>query len=842
MGGNRMKRRFQVPSLIFYGIAALMIVIGIVSFVKAVSWVNRPFPGFLLYKEAFVGSFKSRDWPGIKAGLKFVERIVEVDGEAVLEGQDVLDKVGEKEPGTPVRYLVESKGETREVVVPVAVFTAKDFLMLFVVVFLGGLIIYAFGIIVYFLKPNMRVSWVFLLSSLSLGTYMVSGFEIMTSYFFARFHYFCLCLIPTALFHLFLIFPTRRRVLERWPALEYLIYAPGIALAIGYQIYFSFFREAWRSDSLSWLPTYTELGSMVRAFMAFSTSGIITFILLSLYRAASTQARQRARMILFGFTIAFAPPMIIMGLSFLIKFNFPWNFFPFFIIFFPAAIAYSIVRHNLFDADTIIRRTVGYAIVTAVVVGAYALVSVSFNVLLGQYQLAQSRAFPILFTLGVILVFNPLRDRIQALVDRVFFRKEYDYGAIIDKIGGAITSLIDLGQILKRLTQTFIEDMFINTTSVMLLSADGSAYQVYLADGENNQDLEKISINRDEPIVGIIEKEKKELTKNDILEDPKYKSFSKTCVKKFEDLNASLMVPMIFQDKVIGFLTLGEKKSGKYYNREDIDLLHTVSNQGAVAIENARLFQENLEKQRMEEELNIARDLQTSMLPATCPAIKGFQIAASSTPAREVGGDFFDFIEIGENSVGLVVGDVTGKSVSGALVMSASRSVFRMLSEDELTVGESMTRANRRLKKDIKSGMFVALLYVVLDGQEKSLNLCSAGQTQPVHLSVQTGEASLVQTEGDTFPLGILDEADYKETKLQLEAGDKVVFYTDGIVEAMNQKEEMFGFERLMEVTKESRSMSADAILKEIINSVNEFAGGAAQHDDLTVIVVSVEK
>ena len=182
---------------------------------------------------------------------------------------------------------------------------------------------------------------------------------------------------------------------------------------------------------------------------------------------------------------------------------------------------------------------------------------------LGAAELARSRAFPILFTLGVILVFNPLRDRIQALVDRIFFRKEYDYGAIIDKIGRAITSLMDLGQILKSLTQTFIDDMFINTTAVMLLSADGSAYQVYLADGDNNRDIEKISIRRDDPIVGIIEKEKKELTKNDILEEPKYKSFSESCAKKFEDLNASLMVPMIFQDKVIGFLTLGEKKSLK---------------------------------------------------------------------------------------------------------------------------------------------------------------------------------------------------------------------------------------------------------------------------------------
>lgn len=164
-----------------------------------------------------------------------------------------------------------------------------------------------------------------------------------------------------------------------------------------------------------------------------------------------------------------------------------------------------------------------------------------------------------------------------------------------------------------------------------------------------------------------------------------------------------------------------------------------------------------------------------------------------------------------------------------------------MLSEEELPIGEIMMRANRRIKQDVTSGMFVALLYAVLNGKDRTLSLCSAGQTQPIHLSAKTGEASLVETKGDTFPLGILEDAEYQETRLKLAPGDKVIFYTDGIVEAMNKQEEMFGFERLLEVVKKARSISADSLLKEVIDRVNEFAGGAAQHDDLTVIVVSVE-
>jgi sigma-B regulation protein RsbU (phosphoserine phosphatase) len=724
----------------------------------------------------------------------------------------------------------------------VEVFKVNDFLLVFLIVFLGGSIIYAFGITVYLLKPNMRVSWVFLLESLWLGTYMVSGFDIQSSYFWVRFHHLCLCLVTATLFHLFLIFPDRKRVLIRWPLLEYLIYVPALIIALGYQIYFFVFREASTSDALSWLPTYSGLGEAVRLFMLFSVIGFIAFVFHALFRAATTQARQRARVILFGVIVAFAPPMMVQALTFLIKLSFPWNFFPVFIIFFPASIAYSIVKHNLFDADAIIKRTVGYVVVTCIIVGAYVGVSVTLNLVVGKYELARSQAFPILFTLGVILIFNPLRNRIQGLVDRVFFRKDYDYGEIVEKVGGAMTSLLELPLILRRLVQTFMDDMFINTSSVMLLAPAGTEFQVFLAEGELKQIVEKVALKQDNPLMEIIRREKRELTRYDVLEDPRYRAISESCAADFASLNASLIVPLVYQNQVIGSLNLGEKKSGKAYNREDIELLRTIASQGAIAIENARLFQENLEKQRMEEELNIARDLQLSMLPATCPEVKGFRLAALSMPAREVGGDFYDFIEMGNDRLGLVVGDVTGKGVSGALVMAASRSVFRMLSEEQLTVGEIMVRANLRTKKDIKKGMFVALLYAVLNSKDRVLSFCSAGQTHPMYFSSETGRTKLLETRGDNFPLGILEESDYQETQIALKPGDRVIFYTDGIVEAMNEQKEIFGFERLLDVIQGAASSNADSLLKEILDRVNEFASGAEQHDDLTLIVVTVSE
>jgi serine phosphatase RsbU (regulator of sigma subunit) len=569
-------------------------------------------------------------------------------------------------------------------------------------------------------------------------------------------------------------------------------------------------------------------------------------IVAAYFKPISVLVRQRSKVALIGASLAF-PFQTLAYFSQLLFGSFlgmriQTNFLALPLMIFPGSIAYAIAKHNLFDVDVYVKRAMGYAIMTAIIIGAYALVSVPLNVLVGKYQVAHSRTFSIVFTLGVILVFNPLHNRIQGFVDRVFFRKEYDYGEIIEKIGGAMTSLLDLGQILQRLVGTFMEDIFIDTSSVMLLNPAKTEYQVFLADGEKSTEIKNIAFRRDEALINIIENNKRELTKYDVLEDPKYKPVSQSCATNFKKLHASLMVPLVYQGEVTGLLNLGEKKSGKFFSREDIDLIRTLANQGAVAIENARLFQESLVKQRMEEELSIARDLQTSMFPAECPAIEGFEIAAYSLSAREVGGDFYDFIKIGENRVGVVIGDVTGKSVSGALVMSASRSIFRMLSEEQMSVGEIMIRANRRTKKDIKSGMFVALLYALLDAKDNTLSLCSAGQTQPVHVSAETGKATLVETLGDTFPLGILEDVEYRETRLELAPGDKVILYTDGIVEAMNDQEEIFGFDRLIEMVQGADSITADALLKKILHKVNEFAGGAAQHDDLTIIVLSVEE
>ena len=835
--------RAKTSTLLILGLGGVMGVIYIISLISALSVVNKPFAGFVVYYSPYVGSLGLKEWPGRQAGLNYLDRIVTVNGKPVKTGKDVVDAARKEKPGALIQYTVESGGEIRHIAVPVVLFGMWDFVQTFLTTYVCGLALCILGFVVVVLKPNLSTSWVFLTFALSLGGYLSTGFEIMSSYNLVRVHYLIGHIYPFAVLHLALVFPQKKAFLGRFPSLEYLPYIPAAIIVAVWQIYLTIFPELHGSESLiSSFLSHKFIGTITRLFLLTNVTMFSFLVLHSMVKSTTAEARQRARMVLFGVSIGFLPPVVIMLGSHILHIPPIWQILPFFVILFPAAVSYSIVRHNLFDADAIIKRTIGYVVVTAVVIGVYAIVSLTLNLLVGAYVVAESRAFPILFTLGVILVFNPVRDRLQAGVDRVFFRKEYDYGAIVDKVSKAITSLLDTGQVLRHLTQTFVQDMFVDTTSIMLLNPATAEYRVYLAEGERKAEVEGKVFRREAPLMQLVEAGKKQITKYDILEDPKYEAVSQPCAADFGSLHASLMVPLVFQDKVIGLLNLGEKKSGRAYNRQDIELLHSVAAQGAVAIENARLFQENLEKQRMEEELNIARVLQMSMLPAACPQVEGFSLAATSIPAREVGGDFFDFIEVKEGRLGIVVADVTGKSVSGALVMSSSRSVVRMLSEESLDVGEIMNRANRRLKRDISSGMFVALLYAVLDVKEKSVILCSAGQTQPFYLSANTGKAVLVDTVGDNFPLGILDDADYRDTRLNLARGDRIVFYTDGIVEAKNEKGEIFGFERLQNIIVDKGAMTAKALMEEILRQVGAFAGKVAQHDDLTVIVLAVEE
>jgi phosphoserine phosphatase RsbU/P len=842
----------RLSTLCFAGSLTMVLIASVVYFLNILAWADYPDFGFgwrTAWGVRIVGLLSNH---GRQAGLQIGDEVLTVNGKIFETSQDFKSAMN-RGLGEHNSYLIKRGSAEFEINitnVPCGLarsFNSSGF------PFLLGICYIAIGTLVFLMKPHWRSSWLFFLLTATFGLFFTFLYRMSTMQpdWLETVNIFTYAFTPAAIIHLALVFPEERRFIKRHPAFQFCPYLLSLALFFLIRMNALADRDAPRALMLF------AVGYLVVAAIFFWSSCIQLR-----FASTSTIVRLRSRIILLGSAITLLIPLLDFAGNAYFNFYLLPNFnyyLPFFLAF-PVAVGYSIVKHDLFDIDAIIKRTYGYLLTTGTLAAIYGLFVLVSNLAFGGFEFSRSPLFPIIFILAVVFFFNPVKNSVQRFIDRVFYRLEYDYQATVHKISETMRSILDLDQVGKAIMDTALGTMFIDHGYVLLLTRNTNAYDCLVEAGtaettnarEDAQpsteismacgpELVELKLPSEEPLIRKMAETGKEVTVYDIEEDPAFEDCRDACRRTFERMQAQLLVPLIYENRLTGLIALGRKKSGKFYRREDINLLNVLANQGAVAIENARMVQEVIEKERMEEELSIARDLQVSMLPAECPQMAGFQIAAFSLAAREVGGDFYDFIDMGKDRLGLVIGDVTGKSVSGALVVSASRSVFRMLSEEEATVAERMMRANRRMKKDLMNGMFVALLYAVLDGAAKTLALCSAGQAQPVRRQSVSAGAELIETRGDTFPLGILDEADYEETVLTLCPGDAIVLYTDGIVEAMNPAGEIFGFDRLLETVGAFSGASADALLKEILARVSSFAASAPQHDDLTIIVIRAD-
>ncbi len=826
----------------FLSIALIILTIGSICLIKAVRWIDRPFPGFLYNQRMLVAGIGQYYWTGTEAGLKFPDKILKADNKMVSTVNDLEEVINNTDVGAPINYIVKRGSQVIERTVPTMRFALADFLMIFgYYVFLGAAYL-LIGVVVFILKPDTRTSWAFLL-----GCFFLSGNYIMTidivaiHYGFLGFFFFVQTFLPAAAIHLSLIFPEQKRLIQRQPYLQFVPYIISLIIIIPLEIFYPG-------------PMFVKIYQLVYIYWIVCAIAFLSSIFFSYFKNTSILARQRAKVVLFGASLAFPIP-VVANLLFFLGITF-WgvqiqnNFFAIPILIFPAFIAYAIGKHNLFDVDVFIKRTVGYIILTIIVGATYFSLQTSLStfVLRPALGVHAEKVFPIIFALLVVFLFNPVNRRVQGFVDKVFYRKKFDYKETITSVSNTLTTILNQNAIIRQLINTVRREMFVDTAGVVLFDPQKNMCQNLFLDDESDKmkdHTKDVRIGYDDPLLALLTKEKKLITKYDIAEDPRYSNVKEVCKKRFLEMDASLAIPLIYQDEVKGFFALGQKKSGHFYTRDDIDLLETLANQGTVAIENARLFEENLEKVRMEEELKIGHDIQMSMLPKKAPEIEGFEIAAKSIPAREVGGDFYDFIEIRDDKMNdrlaIVIGDVSGKGVAAGLVMAASRSTYRFLADNYPSVEKVMSLGNQRLRSDIKKGMFVALIYAVLSPSERTLTLSNAGQTQPIIYSGGESKPFYIDTEGDKFPQGIVGDCEYLEKQVNLKDGDTVVFYTDGVVEATNESEEIYGFERLMNSIKEGKGLDANALLKKMMDEIERFVGDAKQHDDLTFIVMKVK-
>lgn len=828
---------FLAPSLSWSVVGAVLVAIcamGALCFKNAVQWIDQPFPGFLVNERLVVGNFGRYEWTGVQAGLRYPDKVRKIDGAAVSSAQEVQVIVQRSPIGAPLRYEIERNGMVIEVSVPTMQFGRTDFVLTFGLLFFPGVVYLALGLLVFVLKPHTRVSWLFFSTCSLLAIYAILSFDIQSAHSaFLGLYLLVFALFPATFVHLSLLFPEQKAVIERRPVVQLLPYVCSLGLF-------------GATDLLYPRPAFALFYQALHLYAILSAGFVVAAMFHASMTTLSMAAKQRARVIVLGAVLALLLPAVVLYLSFFAGFALPNNFLAFPLLIFPASIAYAMVKHNLFDIDVFVRRTCGYVLSTGAIVGAYALLLSVLETGFRLSQLSTSPVFSLLFSLGAVFLFSPLHRRLQHFVDRAFYRQQYDYRKTLREVSEAMTGLLDAALIHKTLLGTVTREMFLENGLLLLPEPARRSYRVHAFAGKEDSALTAVRVDGEDPVVRLLQEKNEALLRYDVDLQPVLTQEQEALQHTFEALASELLLPMKYKDELRGVLSLGRKKSGQMFTLEDLDLLRTLTNQATVALENARLFQEHVEKSRLEEELELARGIQSRMLPKQPPSIPGVSIAAVSLPAREVGGDFYDFLPIdaidhGNGRMGVLVGDVSGKAVSGALVMAASLSVLRVLVEADATVEEVLHRANQRLCRDVQKGMFVALVYAVIDVERQLLSFANAGLTQPILCRVAESAPRYLEAEGDTFPLGIVKNSAYRTTQVALEPGDLLVFYSDGVLEAMNVKRELFGFDRLLASVAEGRRLGATALLDKLQVDVARHVGTAEQHDDVTIVVLKVD-
>ncbi len=301
-----------------------------------------------------------------------------------------------------------------------------------------------------------------------------------------------------------------------------------------------------------------------------------------------------------------------------------------------------------------------------------------------------------------------------------------------------------------------------------------------------------------------------------------------------------MVTPLLYGKQNMGVLALGQTAKSPPFSQSDFVIFKSIAEQSAFALYNAIIYSEANEKKRLDHDLQIAREIQRVLLPSVAPSVTGFEIHGLNIPARQVSGDYLDYIKVDDERLGVAIADVSGKGVPASLIMAICRSVLRSTAPNNPSPADVLQKVNRQLYPDIKEDMFISMAYVILDHVHNAITLARAGHDAPLHYKHATRTVTPVKPPGMAVGIDSGDVFDRitRDFSLELERDDCLIFYTDGVTEALDAEGDEFGLERMMESVRESADKGASAIISRITEDVRNFVGSQPQNDDITLIAI----
>lgn len=371
------------------------------------------------------------------------------------------------------------------------------------------------------------------------------------------------------------------------------------------------------------------------------------------------------------------------------------------------------------------------------------------------------------------------------------------------------------------------------------LRTDGPAQlKVAKPIGELEQIVKSQVIALGEGLIGEVAQSGKPVLIQDGLKDPRLVQHDDPALQT----RTAIFIPLKFKEEVLGVMAVVNKQaadSAPFFNANDLFLLDSLADHAAISLYNTTLYTLEAEQKRIAGDLRVASEIQRMLLPDHAPTVTNFELAGINIPARHVGGDYYDFLPLDQGHVGVVIADVSGKAIPGALVMTISRSAIRAQSRFSLSPAEVLRHVEEVVTPDLREDMFVTIVYGILDSKERTFTFVRAGHDPVLWYHSAANKTEVIAPRGTAVGLDRrVGKSALEERQLQLAPGDILVLYTDGITESLDAQDREFGRQQLMDVVKANAHLDAQDISRAILERLRQFTGDVPPHDDRTLIVI----
>jgi phosphoserine phosphatase RsbU/P len=492
-----------------------------------------------------------------------------------------------------------------------------------------------------------------------------------------------------------------------------------------------------------------------------------------------------------------------------------------------AAIAWAILRYQFLSARFVIRPGLVFSLAAGLTAGLYIWIfsaARKYLVLLYDVNLP---IFEMMFLVSALFFFQPVNIAIDRLVDKVMRRRPRDYYETMQSISRDIYTHLETPRLRTIILNALAE------------SLDAEPLHLLMCDQHKNMctELSLLTPMPDFRCNGELARAMEKASQPVRVDSVRLQITDQAELRNLDRLQAVLLAPLRHRAKLLGMVAIGPKRNGKAFTSQDKALLEVFCSQVAVALENAQLYKLLNTRQQWEEEIAVAREIHQMLLPAEPPQGRVCRITMMALPSKEVGGDFLDFVRRDDRYLGMSIGDISGKGFAGSLLMSNLQACFRSAAYRLSQPHDVIAEVNRQLTRTTAAGKYATLVYAVLDEEQRVLRYCNAGHNYPILRNRNGAVQRLLESD----PLvGIDQEIRFHTHEVQLEDGDVVVFYTDGLTEALDVNTVEYGEQRFMQTIASCPHTEAAAILRYVYEDVSQFAAGASQYDDMTMIILQM--